>query len=104
MHIVKIGRWFNYRQAVYAVLLEREESQPLIYIGSGTSALQGVRHRLIQYAGSGPFPRFIEAAIDNGYTISHKGLLIWSPIPLPAGVPRSRVAYIAMEATLTFLF
>lgn len=49
-------------------------------------------------------PRLVKQALDNGYTIVHQGLLLWSPIPPPEDIPKLRMLYVAIEAALSFLF
>ena len=39
--------------------------------------------------------------MKDGYTIAHKGLLVWTPIPPPADVARIRVFFVAIEGWFT---
>ena len=94
------------RWAVYALVLEKPGALSLIYIGSGTDAKNGLRSRWRDYEKRqlDKLPDHVAAALRDGYSIVHKGTLVWSPLPSAANVPRSRVLFIAMEATFTFLF
>ncbi|KAF5539566.1 heat shock SSB1, partial [Fusarium phyllophilum] len=90
---------------IYAVVLVKENEEfPLVYVGSGTNAVQGVNARLANYDKEQVLPRFVEAALKKGFSIVHKGLLTWSPIPPPELVPRQRLLFLAIEAALTFWF
>lgn len=62
---------------VYALLIEKIGCPAKLYIGSGTSASQGVFSRLIDYdnENSSNLPDLVRKAIKNGYTITHAGLL-----------------------------
>ena len=97
------GRW-----AVYALVLDKPGALPLIYIGSGTEMKRGIPARWLVYnkpkANRSDFPRFVQRAIDDGYKISHKGLLVWCSITSAANAPRFRLLFVAIEAALSFLF
>jgi hypothetical protein len=70
---------FTKRWGIYLLTLEKSGCRPKIYIGSGTRR-QGVRERLNQYAHRGKYtPRYVAKALDDGYVITHKGLLCWLP-------------------------
>lgn len=92
------------RWAVYVLVLEKTGSRPEIYIGSGTDQDHGVRVRLRQHDTGKLVPRFVEQALQDGYTIVHKGLLCWAPIPSAILRYPLRVLIIALEATLTWAF
>lgn len=91
--------------AIYVIVLEKPGAQPLVYIGSGTAAKNGVRTRLRHYVpGHSLLPTRIPPALAEGYTIGHKGLLAWCPIPSAGDVPRLRLLFIALEAAMSFCF
>lgn len=94
------------RWAVYALVLEKPDALSLIYIGSGTDARDGLRSRWRHYEKPDfdMLPEHVLAALKDGYSIVHKGTLVWSPLPSAANVPIFRVLFIAMEAAFTFLF
>ncbi|KAK4084475.1 uncharacterized protein Triagg1_955 [Trichoderma aggressivum f. europaeum] len=95
------------RWGVYAIVMEKKNCLPLLYIGSGTHAKGGVSARLRQYEifTIHSMPYYVRAARRNGYSITSKGLLAWTPVlPLPSSVPRRRLLVVALEATFTFLF
>lgn len=93
------------RWAVYALVLEKPGAIPLIYIGSGTSHDKGIRARFTKYnIFDHTVPYHVRLAVEKGYAIVHKGLLVWCPLPSAADVPRFRVLFVAIEAALTFLF
>ncbi|KAG5799933.1 hypothetical protein H9Q69_001027 [Fusarium xylarioides] len=90
---------------IYAIVLVKEDEEfPLVYIGSGTNAVKGVTARLAHYDREYLLPRFVDDALKKGFSIVHKGLLTWSPIPPPELVPRQRLLFLAIEAALTFWF
>lgn len=93
------GRW-----GVYAIVLEKPGAEPLVYIGSGTSAKGGLSSRWTQYDNQTMLPRFVFSALQSGYTIVHKGMIVWTPLPAAADVPRFRLLFVAVEAAFSFLF
>jgi hypothetical protein len=94
---------FRKRWGIYLLVLEKPFSIPRIYIGSGTNALSGVSQRMAQYTGLNTLPKYIKASVDDGYTITHKGLLAWAPIPLVKDMPLIRALFVLLEATLCFV-
>lgn len=66
------------RWGIYIVVLQKNNvPTPLIYCGSGTHARLGVGNRWSQYIlGSKYLPKYVEEALLEGYTITHKGLLV----------------------------
>jgi len=95
------GRW-----AVYVIVMKKQGFIPYIYIGSGTEVRRGVRSRWHMYdmVSRSNLPQEVLAAIDDGYKIVHKGMLVWCKIPSAANVPRVRLLFVAMEAGLSFTF
>ncbi|KAK0516096.1 hypothetical protein JMJ35_002130 [Cladonia borealis] len=49
-------------------------------------------------------PRFIDKALEDGYTIVQKALLCSSPIPTPDNILKFRITFVAVEAALTCIF
>jgi hypothetical protein len=92
------------RWGVYVIVLEKPSCRSRIYIGSGTNSIGGVRSRLKQYDDGLLLPRYIEYALDEGYTIVHKGLLCWIPKPTAATQPVNRLLFVALEATFAYIF
>jgi len=91
------------RWAVYLLVLEKDGCRFKIYIGSGTNSVTGVKARLYCYDSETLLPQYVEEALEDGYKITHKGLLCWSPIPL-AGSRYAVVAlFLAHEATFSIL-
>ena len=88
------------------IVVKKTNDIPLIYIGSGTSVRGGVSTRLREYnlGRDKALSNYVNAAIQNGYEIIHKGLLVWCPIPSPANIPIFRLLFIAMETAFNFLF
>ena len=89
---------------VYLLVLEKSVYRPKIYIGSATDAKHGAPLRLGQYDRGVLLPRHVEKALKDGYTIVHKGILCWAPIPSAALVPILRMLILAVEAAFTFVF
>lgn len=73
-------------------------------MGSGTSAKSGIYARFQNYDRGIYLPRHVEAALNDGYSISHRGLLCWAPLPSAGLVPSARVRFVAVEAVFTFIF
>lgn len=89
---------------VYLLVFEKQNSRTKIYIGSGTQADSGVSTRFRQYDKYDALPVYVKEALEEGYTIVHKGLLCSAPLP-PAGVvPTTRLLFVALEAVFTFAF
>jgi hypothetical protein len=66
---------------VYLHVLEKDGPfRPKIYIGGGTS-IRGVKYRLHEYEVWKHLPWEVQKAFDDGYAITHTGLLCWAPIP-----------------------
>jgi hypothetical protein len=86
--------------AVYALVLAKEASRPRLYVGSGTCYTGGVRRRFNNYVNKEELPKYVKRSLDEGYTISHKGLLCWCPIPESSRL-RTRVLFLALEATFS---
>jgi len=92
------------RWAVYLLVLEKQGCRPKIYVGSGTEARSGVSIRLDNYDKDVLVAAHVVKAFEDGYKITHKGLLCWADIPTAAMVPVARVLFVAMEAAFTFTF
>ena len=86
--------------AVYLLVLEKAGSRPRVYIGSSTCKDRGVRARFKQYEDELWLPINIEVSLHDGFTITSRGLLAWTPIPSPAFQPVIRLFFLALEATL----
>jgi hypothetical protein len=59
---------------------------------------------MAQYACLYQLPKYVKASLDEGYTITHKGLLAWAPIPSVTAMPLMRALFILLEATMCFVF
>jgi hypothetical protein len=94
-----VGTW-----GIYVLVLKKQHSVPLLYIGSGTAANRGVKARLGEYDRGVRLAKYIEIALNNGYKICTKRLLLHCPIPSAANIPRVRITLVAMEAMFAFLF
>jgi hypothetical protein len=93
--------------SIYFIVLVKSGFLPLLYIGSATAVYRGTKARWHVYDGQtihAALPQFVKAALLDGYTYAHKGLLVWTPIPSPANVPMVRLLFVAMEAAFTFFF
>ncbi len=91
--------------AVYTLILEKPNSKPLLYIGSATSRLQGLKHRMVAYRSqSSRLPRYLAQALKEGFKITCKGVLLTMPRPEPVEVQLHRHFMFALEATLSFAF
>lgn len=74
--------------AVYLLVLEKSGCRIKIYIGSGCSADKGYEKRVKTYDQSDAadsyygLPHYVEKALKDGYSITHKATLAWTPLPL----------------------
>lgn len=91
---------------VYALTLEKPGMIPQIYIGTGTGARYGVHSRFTAYdrIDASVIAENVLKAIRDGYKITHKGLLAWSPLPSAANVPKAHVLFLAMETSSSLSF
>ncbi|KAK2014937.1 HSP70-domain-containing protein [Colletotrichum eremochloae] len=96
---------------VYALVFKKDDDIPLVYIGSATESQRGVWSRWCNYdrylntkKGQDLIPDNVIRALEDGYRITHRGVLLSCPIPTPANVPRFRLLLVVLEATLSFLF
>jgi len=90
--------------AVYLLVLEKAHCRPKIYIGSGTDSQKGVASRLRQYPHGKNLPQHITLALNDGYRLSHKGLLCWSPIPALPKCYAHRTLFLVLETVFTIVF
>lgn len=76
-----------------------------MYNGSATGTAGGVSNRWGQYDDRlSPPPRVKMALMDDGYGLTHKGLLCWAPTPSAAKVHLTRLLFIALEAMFAYAF
>jgi hypothetical protein len=96
--------------AVYVLVMEQDGHRPRLYIGSGTSATDGVKHRMRTYARrmkrnfSSGIPCDVQRSFNEGFTITHKGYLVWAPIPRPAHQYELRALFLVLECMFTLTF
>jgi uncharacterized protein with PQ loop repeat len=92
--------------AVYAILLEKKHCRPKLYIGSGTNKINGAHTRLLQYENryEPMLPANIKSALDQGYTITHRGLLSWAPQPTATARFALRALFLVLECAFSILF
>jgi hypothetical protein len=90
------GDWW----AVYILILTKSGFTPGIYIGSGTNAKHGAIPRMQHYDKQTHLPRYVESALNDGYTITHRGYLCWAPLPRTGKVYLTRLLFLALESTL----
>ena len=94
----------GHRWGIYILVLEHEGFHPKIYVGSRTHALHGVRARWNQYDERMYFPQFVSKVLDDGYTITNKGLLCWSPVPIFTNRLGVRHLYLILETCFLSAF
>lgn len=74
---------------IYGITLEVGGCKPKLYVGSGTAADYGVSNRLEHYVPDKPLLlQLVRKAFRQGYHVSHRGLLCWTPLPSAGLVPR----------------
>lgn len=89
--------------AIYLIVLEKARCWFRIYVGSATDKTYGAERRFKAYdeLNRPVLPRYVLQAIDDGYTITYKGLICWAPIPLPSAKFTLRCLFLAIEATFS---
>jgi hypothetical protein len=80
------------RWAVYFIMLKKLGCRSKFYIGSGSNNRVGVASRMSDYERGNVVSRRVRQAIQNGYDITHKGLLCWEPFVLNQLVLRSLIS------------
>lgn len=94
--------------AVYALVLKKWGYVPLIYIGFGTNMTEGIRARERHYDNPQVhwwiLPKNVRKALEDGYVIVHKGMLLWIDMPSAGKAPVLRLLFVGMEAAFSFLF
>lgn len=91
--------------AVYKLLMEKIGQRPRVYTGSGTKATSGASARFSNYANLTNLPLGVEAALEEGFTISHVGMICWSPIPDKAAmIAKCQLRFLGLEATFSYMF
>lgn len=89
---------------IYAIVLEKAGNRPRLYVGSGTTAKNGLHTRWKQYDTGDVLPRYIQESILQGFEITHKGLFCWAPRPDASFVPVRRLLFVAMECCIAYMF
>lgn len=90
--------------AIYVIVLEKPGRRPKLYIGSASGQERGASERMHDYDTGNAMPKFIVAALNDGYEITHKGHLCWTPVPSPSKHGSFHMVMLAIEATLSFFF
>ncbi|KAI7079003.1 hypothetical protein KC340_g16289 [Hortaea werneckii] len=90
--------------AVYALVLERPNSRPRLYIGSGTNGVGSASSRMSNYEQEVLLPAKVKQALAEGFIIKSKGMLCWTALPKPESAPRLRRRLLALEAVFTVVF
>lgn len=92
------------RWAVYLIVLRKFGSRPKIYIGSATSTDGGISDRMNDYEKKNLLPVGVERALDDGYFISHQGLLCWTDMPQPLLRIPCRALFLVLETVFSLVF
>lgn len=90
--------------AIYLLVLEKQGCRSKIYIGSGTEKRDGISRRFAQYKRGECGPAFVRPALEQGFTITHYGLLCWAPIPPGHVIPPSRALFLIIETSFAVWF
>lgn len=90
--------------AVYFIIMEKTGSRPRLYIGSATHAERGAKERFQNYDKREWLPTYVQESLNDGFTMTHRGLLCWAPIPSASIVPITRLLFILLEANFTYMF
>jgi hypothetical protein len=90
--------------AVYALTLEKPGCRPKVYVGKSTNEDRGAIARMADYDKLITLPQYVKAALDDGYTITHKGFLCVKQRPNPSQYAVVEAVILALEATFSFFF
>lgn len=91
--------------AVYVIVMEKNGRRPKLYFGSGTDMLWGVPGRMRVYdTRASNLPKYVKRALDDGFEITHKGLLCWMPLPAIINRALCRLLILALESAFTWAF
>jgi hypothetical protein len=97
--------------AVYALVFEKPGHRPRVYIGSGTNFDLGVSYRFEHYDkrwSEGKYvcemPAFVEKCFQDGWLLSHKGLIAWTPMPLASEKRTLRALFLVLETVFALIF
>ena len=89
---------------VYVLVLEKAGERARIYVGSATNADEGLRSRYRAYKSEVVLPRWVEASMDEGFIITHKGILCRMPLPSAVDVPAFRLFVLILEGWFAYAF
>jgi hypothetical protein len=87
---------------VYLILLEKVGCRPRIYIGFSVN-VAGMNTRFTSYTNGHALPQWVQHAIDNDFTITHKGVLCWTTIPLPSNRFPMRLLLLIIETVFSLV-
>ena len=97
--------------AVYALVLEKDGSTPLLYVRSGTAAVQGVKRRMRDYnvRPGQPWPENVSSSVArkimDGYKITSKGYFCWIQIPKASDIYMMRALFVGLlETSFSLIF
>ena len=82
---------------VYAILLEKPNCRPKLYIGSATSSRDGASARWGQYETQTYLSSNIFDALKDGFSITHKGVLCEAPKPHVSFMPIRCLLFLVLE-------
>lgn len=89
---------------VYLLILKKPGYDDLLYIGSATAQVRGLRARISQHIRGQMVPVYVQQAKDFGYHITDIRVLAHCDIPSPRHMPMVCGLIIALEALLAAVF
>lgn len=89
---------------VYVLILEMEGHTPALYVGSASRDGGGFEARMKDYDNRRVLPRLVSKCLENGYEITHKGLLVSAKEPTAAHGPMGRLLIRALEGLFEHTF
>jgi hypothetical protein len=97
--------WESDNWAVYLIVLEKGGERTRIYIGSGTNSDTGLAFRWKQYDNKDALPSGLKKAFEDGFKITHKGVLCWKAMPSPGkALLMYRLLFLCLECVFTYYF
>lgn len=91
---------------VYALVLEKVGFLPGVYVGSAANSSGGVHSRWGTYRrlDRSTMPFYVQDYLEDGFEITHMGLLCWHVFPTSGDRPMARLLMVALEALFTYCF
>lgn len=92
------GKW-----GLYAIVYEKPGYRSRVYFGCSTPILHDLTSRINCYDNGSSLPEYVAKSLEEGFEITHKGVLCWVPKPAGGVGPMPCLLICALEYTLTYM-